>query len=125
VIRILLVAASAATALGLAAAPGSSARTAKSSYGAYYIEEGMLNKVLEKDGITYRGHDIPVDNASCLGLRRYGSRTSSDGFTETFWRFRCDANGADNHTYDVQVESRRGPKRGFFYTRWLSVRRRF
>jgi hypothetical protein len=106
-------------------AAAAAAQPAASSYDREYVDELMVSKAVEEHGLPYRAGRVAIDNASCIGLRRYGARTSADGYTETFWRFRCSANGADSHFYDVQVSSTAGPKSGYVYWHWLSVKRSF
>jgi hypothetical protein len=106
----------------LAALTLAASATAISSYGAYYVDELYLDKGIEEQGISYQGRKVPVDNASCLGLRRYGAQTNSFGL-DRFWRFRCTLNGADSHAYDVQVSVTHGPKASWVYWHYLSVKR--
>jgi hypothetical protein len=104
----------------LSAVPATEAAT---SWSHYYIDELTVDNTLESKGIEYHSRHIAVDNASCLGLRRYGVRTSD--YQDTYWRFRCDVNGADNHFYDVQVSTTNGPRSGYWYWHFLSVKQLF
>lgn len=114
----------AAAIVALAVSLSSSAASGTSqAYARYYIDELFVDNGIEEQGIYYNGRHVAVDNASCLGLRRFGVRTSSDGYTDTFWRFRCDVDGANGHIYDVQLSTTHGPKPRWVYWHYLSVRR--
>lgn len=98
------------------------AGTAASSYAHVYVDALYLDNGLEAQGVSYNGQKVPVDNASCLGLRRFGVRASDYGL-DKFWRFRCTLNGADDHAYDVQLSTTTGAKPRLVYPHYLSVRR--
>lgn len=110
---------------GLLAIPAVSAvmPTGDVAYGQQYVDELFVSNGLEQQGIVYLGRKVAIDNASCIGLRRYGVKTSSDGFTDTFWRFRCNADGANGHIYDVQLSTTSGPKATYIYWHFLSVKK--
>jgi hypothetical protein len=93
------------------------------TYPHYFIDELQVSNTIESKGIAYRYGHVNIDNAACLGLRRYGVRTVD--YSDTFWRFRCDADGADGHIYDVQISTTNGPQRGYWYWHFLSVVRQF
>src|ERR1043166_7647311 len=97
---------------------------AGTAYSRYFIDELKISNTLEKQGVSWGQHRIPVDTASCTGLRRYGVKASEYGL-DRFWRFRCDVAGANDHYYDVQVSVTKGPKPGWWYWHQLSIRREF
>jgi hypothetical protein len=94
---------------------GSSAagRDAQSSQGAtlrpYYVTELWLSNKIEAKGVRLGSRRIAVDSAFCLGLRRYGVRTSAYGL-DRFWRFKCDVDTANGRFatvgYKVMQDSR-------------------
>ncbi len=110
--------------VGVTALALTSGALARSNYSAYYIDELSVSNAMEKSGIYYNGSHRNVDTASCIGLRRYGVRPDTYGL-DKFHRFKCDADGADSHIYTVQVSTTSGPKRGWWYSHYLSVTRDF
>lgn len=112
------------TQLASAAAAPSAQRSLESAFVApVYETELWMGNIIEQRGLEYSGSRVAVDLASCIGLRRYGVRTTQ--FIDHFWRFRCTADGADNHAYDVQSSVTRGAKAGYVYWHFLSVRREY
>jgi hypothetical protein len=109
---------------GLAALTMSAGAIARAGYSAYYIDELTVSNSLEAHGVYYGARHVAIDNASCLGLRRYGVHTSAYGL-DKFHRFKCDLNGANNHFYTAQISTTTGPKRGYWYWHVLSVKRDF
>lgn len=93
-------------------------------YKHYYVDTLKISNLIEKRGIYWDSRHRAIDNASCLGLRRFGVRTSAYGL-DKFWRFKCELNGADNHFYTVQVSTTNGPQRGYWYMHQLSAIRDF
>jgi hypothetical protein len=105
----------------LAVVPSTQARNA--AYPRYFIDTHTLDRRLEAKGITYQSRHVSVDLAACLGLPRYGARSS--GSKPTFWRFRCEINGTDSHLYDAEMSTTGGPQRGRWYSHLLSVKKLF
>lgn len=91
------------------------------AYRHFYVQEIAVENNLTRYGITYLRRQVNVDTALCTGLRRYGSTLDPYG-GPMFWRFRCDAYSANNHDYDVQVSSTRGPNPHLWYVHILSVK---
>jgi hypothetical protein len=54
-----------------------------------YVTEDWISTRFEGKGLYYGYRHWNIDTASCLGLRRYGARTSDYGL-DRFWRFKCD-----------------------------------
>lgn len=106
----------------LAALTFAAASSANSTYARYYVDALYVGNGIESQGVVYQGRRVAIDNAACIGLRRYGVQASDYGL-DKFWRFRCTLNGADNHTYDVQLSTTTGPKPRLVYPHYLSVRR--
>lgn len=118
--RLLIAATVAIVALGLVGS-GEAAPSRTAAYAHYYIDELAVSNALERFGFTYGGRKIPVDNAFCSGLRRYGARASEYGL-DKFWRFKCTATSASNRFYTVQASTTTGPHRGYIYYHWLSAK---
>ena len=95
-----------------------------SVYARFYVDELFMGNTLEQYGGYYQGHKVPVDNAYCLGLRRFGVQPSQFGL-DKFWRFKCTLNGADGHTYDAQVSVTHGPISTNVYWHFLTTTRLF
>jgi hypothetical protein len=70
----------------------------------YYTDELTIGNKIESHGIWWAGRHKAIDNASCLGLRRFGVRPDTYGL-DRFNRFKCYADGADNHAYSVSVKT--------------------
>src|SRR6266404_4314434 len=66
----------------------------------YYTDELKVGNAIESDGVWWGGRNRAIDTASCLGLRRFGVRSNAYGL-DKFHRFKCQADGADNHFYSV------------------------
>src|SRR5690348_14104986 len=81
-----------------------SASAATASQRPYYITEMKMSNTLESRGIFYNGRRLPVDSALCLGLRRFGVRTSTYGL-DRYWHFKCDVNAANGHFYEASVKT--------------------
>jgi hypothetical protein len=113
----------AASAVALAAVLVAPSALASSAYSRYYVDALYVDNGIESQGVPYQGGHVAIDNAACIGLRRYGVQASSG--LDKFWRFRCTLNGADNHTYDVQLSTTTGPKPRLVYPHYLSVKRLF
>lgn len=96
--------------------------SASSTYARYFVDALYVSNGIESQGVRYEGRKVAIDNAACMGLRRYGVQTSDYGL-DKFWRFRCTLNGADNHSYDVQISTTAGPRPRFVYPHYLSLRR--
>lgn len=99
----------------------SATATAQPSAAHFYVDEIFIDHAYESSGVWFHGATRAVDNASCIGLRRFGVRADEYG-SEKFWRFRCDLNGANGHTYDAQVSTTTGPKRGDVYWHVIAIR---
>jgi hypothetical protein len=113
--------------ISLATAQGalpSSTGTVEANYTRYYVDELKIGNAIEEDGIRWNSRRRAIDTASCMGLRRYGVRTSAYGL-DKYWRFKCDLIGADDHWYTAQVSTTNGPKPGYWYWHVLSIRRDF
>ena len=60
----------------------------------------MSNRV-ERTGLLWaEGRRLAIDSASCIGLRRYGVRTSTYG-PDKFHAFKCYADAANGYHYTV------------------------
>lgn len=86
-------------------------------------DELSLSNAVEAHGFTYRGRHVPVDSAYCQGLRRYGVQARD--YQDYFHRFKCSANGADNHSYTLQVTIVNGTPGGRYYWQAVSASRDF
>ena len=104
----------------LASAPAA----ARMSYGPYYTDELSVSNSLEAHGVFYHYRHIAIDNASCLGLRRYGVKPDTYGL-DKFHRFKCDLDSAGSHIYIAQVSTTTGPKAGYWYSHVLSITKEF
>ena len=118
---LVLVAAMLALAVTAGVAP---AQSTGSQYARAYVDELWISQTIEARGAYYKSRKLAVDSALCSGLRRYGVRTSAYGL-DKFWRFKCNLFGADEHSYTAHVSTTTGPKRGYIYWHFLSVRRDF
>jgi hypothetical protein len=108
-IGILLVVA-AAMAFGSSAEGRDAQRSQTTRMRPYYVDELWISNKIEAKGVRApSGRRIAVDSASCLGLRRYGVRTSAYGL-DKFWRFKCDVITANDRFatvgYKVMQDSR-------------------
>lgn len=95
---------------------------ASSTYARYYVDQLYLGNSIEEQGLDYQGRTVAIDNAYCLGLRRYGVQTNTYGL-DRFWRFKCTMNAANGHTYDSQISVTHGPKPTWVYWHYLTVKR--
>lgn len=107
-----------------AALIGAGAGVARMSYGPYYIDELSVSNAIESHGVYYRNRHVAIDNASCLGLRRYGVQPDAYGL-DKFHRFKCDLDSADSHFYSVEVSTTTGPRSGYWYTHQISIKKDF
>jgi hypothetical protein len=83
----------------------------------FWGTETRAEHLIEDLGIFYRGRNVDIDQAVCLGVRRFGVKTVSyDGIREPgYVVLNCLLNGADRHVY-----------RGYYYWRsavWKQLRR--
>lgn len=92
------------------------------TYARYYVDQLYIGNALEEQGGYFQGRKFAVDNAYCLGLRRFGVQTSDYGL-DKFWRFKCTLNGANGHTYETQISTTHGPKTRNVYWHFLSTKR--
>lgn len=100
------------------------AASAHSTTHRYYIDGLAVGNSIESQGFSYNGRHVNVDNAYCSGLRRYGVQSSEYGL-DKFWRFKCDATGADGHWYTLQVSTTSGSIRSYWYWHILNTHRDF
>lgn len=109
--------------LGLAAAVaavGVSSSPAAQPYGPYYVDQNTISDKLEAKGFAYSRAHVNVESALCVGVRRFGSRTSETGST-VYWRFKCDVVATDEHYYTLQISTTLGPN-NYWYWHVLSAR---
>jgi hypothetical protein len=104
----------------LLALPVTTADARVTGYG--WADMLALGNAIETHGVYYGGRHKDIDNALCLGLRRYGVRTID--YEDYYHRFKCSLSGADEHFYTAAVLIVRssGPR---FSWRVLSIRRDF
>jgi hypothetical protein len=78
----------------------------------YYAwsDETTVENDLESHGIAradfprvLRRH-LNIDSALCIGLRRYGTRLSDDGYTTEYKRFKCTLDASNGHIYTATVD---------------------
>lgn len=95
---------------------------ASSSYSRFYVDQLYLGNGIEEQGLSYQGRTVAIDNAYCIGLRRFGVQTSAYGL-DKFWRFKCTMNAANGHAYESQISVTHSPKPTYVYWHYLTVRR--
>jgi hypothetical protein len=113
------VAALAALAVFACSLLGATATAASSSR--LYVDVVFVGNGIESQGIYFQGRKVPVDNAFCIGLRRYGVQSRAYNL-DRYWRFRCTADAANGHAYDVQLSTVTGARRGQVYPHYISVK---
>ena len=104
--RVILVLAVASLAL-LGGSSGHASRA--SGYAPLYVQVFTINYAIWQIGLTYRGRHVDVENASCLGLARYGIWRGASPNENAYWRFRCEARSSNGAFYSVAVSTTRGP----------------
>jgi hypothetical protein len=108
-------------AVALAVLTATAADASPAFYHRYFVAELSVSNAIESDGIYYAGRKVAIDNAVCIGLRRFGVRTVR--YEDHYWRFKCIADGANGHTYTVQVWTT--GLAGYWHPEYLSVVRTF
>ena len=104
-----------AVALSIAAVGVSNASAATSRH---YMDELALSNQLESKGFIYNNHRVAVDSAFCMGLRRYGVKTSEWGL-DKYWHFDCTVSAANGHDYEVYVATTQNAH--YFYTNYYRI----
>jgi hypothetical protein len=75
-----------------------------------WSDETTIENGLESHGIARAAfprvlhRHLNVDSALCIGLRRYGTKLSDDGFTTTYKRFKCTLDASNGHLYAATVD---------------------
>jgi hypothetical protein len=95
--------------------------TAATPSAPYYVDQATIDTLLEGRGFAYHYRHVNVYSALCIGVGRYGIRTSEIGL-DMYWRFKCDLVATSWHYYTLDIRTTLGPKPNVWSRQILSTR---